>query len=86
MYYTMLLQVVKKQVDTFDAYGLLEEGAPKDEFDRETARIAARIKKGMSADAIADIMAQVMNKQFENIFKAKEFLSYTKEIEKFLND
>lgn len=83
--YNLLLQAVKKQIDAFDAYGLLAGGAPKDEFDGEAEMIASRMKKGMTADIIAEIMAQIMNEQFENIFKAKEFLPYAKEIEKFLN-
>lgn len=85
-YYDMLFQAVKKQIDAFDAYGLIEGGAPKDEFDGETNLIVARMKKGMTAETIAEIMAQVMNTQFENIFKTKEFIPYAKEIEKFLND
>ena len=85
-YYNMLFQAVKKQVDAFDAYGLLKGGAPNDEFDGETNLIATRIKKGMSAENIAEIMAQVMNTQFEHIFKTKELLPFAKEIEKFLND
>lgn len=81
----MLFQVVKKQVDAFDAYGLLEGGAAQDEFDIESNMIVGRLKKGMTVYSIAEIFAQVMNTQFENIFSADEFVSYAEQVEKFLN-
>lgn len=84
--YNMLLQVVKQQVDAFDAYGLLEGGAPEDEFDIESAVITSRLKKGMTAYSIAKIIADVMNEQFEAIFNTEEFIPYAEQIEKFLNN
>lgn len=81
-----LFQVVKKQIDAADVYALLEGGAPKDEFDIESAMIASRLRKGMTVYSIAKIIAEVMNEQFEEIFKANEFIPYAKQIEKFLNN
>ena len=81
-----LFQVVKKQIDAFDAYGLLKCDAPEDEFDIESRMITAQLRKGMTTYSIAEIIAQVMNKQFENIFRAQEFISYAEQIEKFLNN
>ena len=82
----MLFQVVKQQVDSFDEYGLLEGGAPKNEFDKETAMITARLRKGMTADSIAEIMAEVFNKQFNKNYVVVEFITYAEQIEKFLNN
>ena len=81
----MLFQAVKRQVDKFDAYGLLEGGAPKDEFDTESMMIAGQLRKGMTALCIAEIFAKVMNEQFEEKFSANEFISRAEQIEKFLN-
>lgn len=82
----ILFQIVKKQIDAIDVYDLLAGGAPKDEFDSESKMIATRIEKGMTAYRIAEIIAQVMNEQFEEIFSTNEFMSYAEAIEKFLNN
>ncbi|MGM9969302.1 MAG: hypothetical protein ACI35S_02785 [Anaeroplasma sp.] len=81
----MLFQIVKAQVDAYDAYCLLETGSPNDEFDLETRMIVERINKGMTVTDIAEIMAQVMTDQFNEKFYVEEFISYAEEIEKFLN-
>lgn len=80
-----LFQTVKKLIDTIDVYNLLAEGAPKDEFDAESAMIARRLKKGMTAYSIADVIAQVMNERFYENFSADDFIFYVTQIEKFLN-
>ena len=86
MKYRVLFQEVKKQVDAIDVYGLLAAGAPRDEFDIESEMITARLKNGMSANSIAEIIAEVMNKQFDKNFSAEEFLSYAEQLERVLNN
>lgn len=81
-----LFQIVKEQVDAIDVYGLLEGGAPKDEFDSESDMIATRLKKGMTAYSVAELIARVMTFQFGEIFSAEQFISYAEQIEKFLNN
>lgn len=79
-----LFKIVKKEVDAFDAYGLLAGGCPDDEFDNETSMICARLKKGMRVEEIAQIISDVMCDQFEAIFKRKEFLTQASAIKKAL--
>ena len=80
-----LFQVVKQQIDALDLFGLLDGGAPKDEFDMESAMVVARLRKGMTSLSIAKIIAQVMNEQFDGHFKDNEFIDYAERIEKVLN-
>lgn len=84
--YFKLFQAVKGELDDFDAYGLLAGGAPKDEFENEAIIIAARIKSGMTVSKIARVMAEVMNEQFEPIFKASEFMTHATRIKAVLSD
>ncbi len=57
-------RIVKKWIDTMDYYDLLASGAPKDEFDSESREISRRINPQMSAQQIADIIAEVFNVNF----------------------
>ena len=86
MKYSVLFQEVKKQVDAIDVYGLLAIGSPGDEFDIESEMITARLRIGMTPYSIAEIIAEVMNKQFDKNFGAIDFISYAEKIEKVLNN
>ena len=82
----IIFQIVKKQLDSYDAYCLLASGAPQDEFDIESEIIAQQLKKGMSVGTIAKIMAQVMTAQFAETFAAEGFVPYAEQIEKNLRN
>ena len=81
----MIFQIVKKQIDAIDLFGLLENGCPDDEFDIESRLIANQITKGMKAYDIAKIIAKVMNRQFDEKYTASDFNNCARQIEKDLN-
>ena len=56
--------IVKKHVDRLDRMGLLDMGAPKDEYDIESRMICDQITDESTADEIAGIMAEVFAKMF----------------------
>jgi len=47
-----------------DMYGLIEHGAPDDEFDTEAEMIVEQLKAGTSIEEISGIIADVFNKMF----------------------
>jgi hypothetical protein len=51
--------IVKQAIDEWDPYGLLTTGAPSDEFDRKSRRIANKISKESSVKDIAIIISKV---------------------------
>lgn len=55
----MTKQMIKSVVDQFDPIGLLEMNCPAEEYDAEVERIFARIRKGMSAKNISDVIHAV---------------------------
>lgn len=57
-------RIVKSCVDAWDPYGLLAGGAPGDEYDSESRRIAERITENASAQEIASVMEEVMDDSF----------------------
>ena len=62
-------QIVKQAIDEFDVYGLLEQGAPKDEFEEEALLITERISQNDSIQQIASVIAEVFNKEFTELGK-----------------
>ena len=80
-----LYKIVKREVDKFDAYGLLESGCPKNEFDMESKLIFKKLKKGMTKEQISIVMAEIFSEMFSDEFKAEQFDKHSKEIEKALN-
>ena len=59
-----VLDVVKNVLKEIDMYGLIEHGAPDDEFDTEAEMIVEQIKAGTSIEEISGIIADVLNKMF----------------------
>ena len=84
--YRRIYSVVKVQLDDFDAYDLLAGGCPGDEFEQEAQMIASRLRHGMTALQIANIMAEVMNKQFEPVFVPQDFLPFAGKIGRALHE
>ena len=60
----MTKDIVKSVVDKADPMGLLELCCPADEYDSEIEMIFARIRKGMSADEIANVIHAVFFEMF----------------------
>jgi len=58
-------ETVKKYIDEKDPMRLLAMGAPDDEYDIESRKIAERITMQMSFEEIANIIANVINKSFD---------------------
>jgi hypothetical protein len=78
--------VVKKYIDQMDYYALLAGGAPSDEFDLESKIISEKISCDNSAQEIADIIASVLNRSFDEDDNAPVFLSIAQLIKNELLD
>ena len=59
-----VLDAVKNVLKEIDMYGLIEHGAPDDEFDTEAEMIVELLKAGTSIEEISGIIADVLNKMF----------------------
>lgn len=55
---------VKEVVDDWDPEGLFSCGAPSDEYDSESGKIAGQISRESSVEEIAAVVAAVINKSF----------------------
>lgn len=58
-------QIVREALHVLDLFGLLEMGAPQDEFDGEALMISRMISGKSSASEIANAFAQVLNMAFD---------------------
>jgi len=77
-------QLVKKAIDKLDVYGLLEGGAPDDEFDSESKEISDRISENDSIIQIAEVITDVFNKAFDLHDKPSVYCSTAEEIRHLL--
>ena len=77
-------QLVKNVIDKLDVYGLLEGGAPDDEFDSESKEIADRISESNSIIQIAEVITDVFNKAFDLHDKPSVYYSTAEEIRHLL--
>lgn len=75
-----LFESVKAELDGFDAYGLIEFGAPHDEFIFEAEEICAEINCDMTAAEIAQVIAEILNKNFEKVFCSSQFIEAAERI------
>jgi len=75
-----LFEIVKKHIDAYDCYCLLEGGAPKDEFDSESYKISERISCLSTPEKIAKITAMIFQKSFGGEEKPGYFLEMAKAI------
>lgn len=60
-----LFSIIKKCIDRWDPYCLLESGCPEDEFDIESSMVRERICLGSSVEEINNAVSEVFSKQFE---------------------
>ncbi len=72
--------IVKTAVDRADPCRLLEHGAPSDEYDSESAKIAALISGEHGVEKIAEIMSEVFSRCFNAEFSAEMFIEAAGEI------
>ena len=69
-----LFDIIKSQIDHMDCEGLLEIGAPSDEYDCETAEIAAQLHPNMDIHQIASVIAEVITANFNRPFSSASFI------------
>ncbi len=58
--------VVKKYLDEYDYYSLLEQGAPRDEFEDEARQVSTLISEKSTEAEIAQVIAAVFARAFGN--------------------
>ena len=75
-----VFEVVKKYIDILDVIGLLDMGAPKDEYDVESRMIAERITTNISSDELSEIMATVFSKMFDREMDKNTFIQTAENI------
>ncbi len=59
-----IFEIVKKHIDELDYCGLLDMGAPSNEFDFESRMICERLSQNTTASELAILIAEVFNSQF----------------------
>ena len=79
-----LYQIVKQAIDELDFYGLLKQGAPKEEFEDEALLISERLTGNDSIENIASIIADVFNEAFNEHRYASEYTPTAEKISQFL--
>ncbi len=84
--YVNIFKIVKEQLDLFDAYNLLAEGCPKDEFEQEAMLISNKITKHTTINDLSKIIASVYSEQFNDVFTADDFLPYAENILKKISE
>ena len=72
--------IVKKYIDEYDYWSLLEDGAPEDEFDLEARKISDLINADSSIERIAEVIAMVMRSAFGNEEKTENYLETARKI------
>ena len=89
MYKSVLFTIVKKRIDEFDPENLLGLGAPENEYDHESVRIADKIGDISTVEEIAGIISNIFEKSFDSDIKPEVYLeiagSIKKDIEEYLN-
>jgi len=68
-----LFEVVKKAIDITDCEGLLDMGAPRDEYDGESKQITQRLEPYMDKYHVATIITEVMTAQFNEPYSSDRF-------------
>lgn len=74
MFDLAVFTIVKKHIDKLDYYALLAGGAPADEFDLESLEISKAIHADSSVLEIAEIIAQVFEKNFDEAAPVNSFM------------
>lgn len=66
-------EIVKKYIDEYDYYSLLQEGAPDDEFMSEALRISNSISEDSTIEQIAASIANIFHCAFGNEEKTEYY-------------
>ena len=77
-----MFQIVKVAIDSIDCVGLLEMGAPKDEYNGESRLIASKLKPEYDIYQIASVIAEVMTHYFNEPFGIDSFIEIAGQIKK----
>lgn len=77
-----VFQIVKAAIDSIDCVGLLEMGAPKDEYNGESRLIASKLKPEYDIYQIASVIAEVMTHYFSEPFGIDSFIEIAGQIKK----
>ena len=77
---TPLFKTIKSIIDEADVEGLLSSGAPKDEYDNESATIAVQLRPDMTMPQIAVTVKDVMNRSFGENRTTEDFFGIALEI------
>lgn len=72
--------IVKAAIDRADPDGLLEIGAPSDEYDSESEEIAKKISGDNSVEEIAETAAKIFSRTFNSAFLPDRFMEAAAEI------
>jgi len=77
-----LFEIVKKTIDKWDPYGLLEIHCPQDEYDCEIKEIAEKINNENSIYEIAEIISKVFTNAFNEpkIFSIENCMKIAEQI------
>ena len=73
--YKKIFDELKTLINQIDPYSLIKEGAPKDEFDQEVARILTGLPKCSSSEDVEKLITGVFSDQFGEDFSPKFFSS-----------
>jgi len=66
--YKQIFSLVQVVINRWDPYGLLEGGAPEDEFESEIASVVAKIKTIKTENDAARALSEVFSEAFEPHF------------------
>ncbi len=77
---TPLYNTIKSIIDAADPERLLSSGAPENEYDNESAKIAGLLTPDMTMPQIAVVICDVMNRSFSTGYTADDFLGIALEI------
>ena len=66
-------EIIKKYIDAYDYFGLLTCGAPKDEFDTYSRALAETISENDTAEHIAALIANTLDKAFAEEIDPQKF-------------
>ncbi len=86
MYISVLYTIVKKRIDEADPENFLGLGAPENEYDYESGRIAEKIGDISTVEEIAGIISNVFEKSFDSDIKPEQFLEIAELIKKDIDE
>ncbi|MCR4691907.1 MAG: hypothetical protein K5739_11235 [Lachnospiraceae bacterium] len=77
-------EIIKKYIDEYDYYRLLAGGAPDDEFDKYSHKIADIINENDPVEEIAALISGIMDKAFGQEINPDNFIGVAEKIKKEL--